>query len=235
MPQETHSSGGLRGCVTGLGRARWQTHAVLLLLTGAAYGLAALYLPRAAPSYLMTLAFGYLSLLLLALTLLIGPLRLALDRRRRRNPVNLDLRRDVGIWAGITGLLHVVFGFQQRFGGDILRFFLARTADGWRLLGGTLGAANHVGLLATLILVALLATSNDLSLRRLKGPRWKTLQRLNYALFGFAVLHTVLYQAISGREGAFATAVVVETLVTVVGQFAGLTLVQARRAGIKKP
>lgn len=234
MPQESHSSGGLRGFVTGFGRARWQSHAVLLLLTGAAYGLAALYLPRAAPSYRMTLAFGYLSLLLLALTLLIGPLRLGLDRRRR-NPVNLDIRRDIGIWAGITGLLHVVFGFQQRFGGDILRFFIARTAEGWRLLGGTLGAANHVGLLATLILVALLATSNDLSLRRLKGPRWKTLQRLNYALFGFAMLHTVLYQAISGREGAFATAVVVGTLVTVVGQFAGLSLVQARRAGIKKP
>ena len=225
---------GLRRLVVGLGHVRWLTHGVLLLAAAAAYGLGMAYVPRAAPSYIITLAFGYLSLLLIAITLLIGPLKLILNRRRKRNPVNLDIRRDIGIWAGITGLLHVVFGLQQRFGGDLVRFFFSRDANGWHLLGGAFGVANHVGLLATLALVALLVTSNDLALRKLKGRRWKRLQRLNYGLFAFAVLHTVLYQGISGRDGLFATAVVIVTLLTVVVQFAGLTLFQARRTAIKK-
>jgi len=225
----------LRGFVVGFGRARWLTHAVLLALTAVAYGLGMLYAPRAAPSYVITLAFGYWALLLIAITLVIGPLQLARDRRRRRNPVNLNIRRDIGIWAGITGLLHVVFGLQQRFGGDVIRFFFSHDANGWRLLGGAFGIANHVGLLGTLVLIVLLVTSNDLALRKLKGPRWKTLQRLNYALAVFAVLHTVLYQSLGGRQGAFADAVVVGMLVTVVVQFVGISLVQARRADVNKP
>lgn len=225
----------LLAAFAGLGRTRWWTHGALLSLTALAYGLGALYVPRGAPSYIATLAFGYWALLLTAVTLVIGPVRLLLNRRLRRNPVNVDLRRDVGIWAGITALLHVWFGFQQRFGGDILRFFFYRTADGWRLLGNTFGLANHVGLLATLAVAALLATSNDLSLRKLRGPRWKTLQRLNYALFAFAVLHTVLYQAISNRQPIFANVVIVGTLATVVVQFVGLSLVQARQDHVKKP
>lgn len=212
-----------------IGRARWFTHLALLLLTGFAYWLGTRYVPRGAFSYVATLAFGYWSLLLVAVTLFIGPLRLLLQRRLRRNPVNDNLRRDIGIWAGITALLHVVFGLQQRFGGDIVRFFFYRDANGWHLLTNSFGIANHVGLLATLLIIALLVTSNTLSLRKLKGPRWKALQRFNYGLFAFAVLHTVLYQSISGREGAFADAVIWGTLATVVVQFVGLSLVRARR------
>jgi sulfoxide reductase heme-binding subunit YedZ len=212
-----------------IGRARWLTHLVLLLLSGFAYWLGTRYVPRGAFSYVATLAFGYWSLLLVAVTLVIGPLRLFMHGRLRRNPVNDNLRRDVGIWAGITALLHVLFGLQQRFGGDIIRFFFYHDANGWHLLTNTFGIANHVGLLATLLIIALLVTSNTLSLRNLKGPRWKALQRFNYGLFAFAVLHTVLYQSISGREGMFADAVIWGTLATVVVHFVGLSLVRARR------
>src|SRR2546422_4358298 len=48
---------------------------------------------------------GYASLGLILLTLAIGPWRLL---RGKPNPVSSDLTRDVGIAAGVTGVVHVV-------------------------------------------------------------------------------------------------------------------------------
>jgi sulfoxide reductase heme-binding subunit YedZ len=56
------------------------------------------------------------------------------------------------------------------------------------------GLANYTGLIATLILVLLLATSNDWALRKLGTPQWKQLQRWNYACFGLTAIHTFAYQ-----------------------------------------
>ena len=55
------------------------------------------------------------------------------------------------------------------------------------------GLSNHTGLIAALILLLLLATSNDVSLRRLGPSRWKGWQRWNYACFALAALHSFGY------------------------------------------
>jgi sulfoxide reductase heme-binding subunit YedZ len=55
------------------------------------------------------------------------------------------------------------------------------------------GLSNYTGLFAGLILLALLATSNDVSLRKLGNPGWKSLQRWNYACFGLTAIHTFGY------------------------------------------
>src|SRR5919199_1483700 len=62
----------------------------------------------------LSIATGYVALALLALTLAVGPVR-ALTRRRL--PLSIDLRRDVGICTAILGLAHVVLGLQVHFGG----------------------------------------------------------------------------------------------------------------------
>ena len=43
-------------------------------------------------------------------------------------------------------------------------------------------------------MLALLATSNDASLRKLGTPGWKQLQRWNYAAFALMAVHTFTYQ-----------------------------------------
>jgi DMSO/TMAO reductase YedYZ heme-binding membrane subunit len=63
-------------------------------------------------------------------------------------------------------------------------------------LTNTFGWGNWTGLAATIIVVGLLATSNDLALRKLKAKVWKNLQRLNYALFGLVIAHAILYGAL---------------------------------------
>src|SRR5829696_8393886 len=90
----------------GFGARRAITHVVLALATAAGIYATTLYRTRGEAAYIFMIGFGYISVIFLGVTLLIGPIYLL---RKRFNPVNIDLRRDTGIWAGITGVLHVVF------------------------------------------------------------------------------------------------------------------------------
>jgi sulfoxide reductase heme-binding subunit YedZ len=211
----------------GMSRKRWLTHGTLLLITLVSiFAIQSLYLPTAAFGFVLTIATAYISLALIVLTLLIGPFKLMVQRR---NPVNIDLRRNVGIWAAFNGIVHVIFGLQVHDRVGVIGYFLRQTAEGYTLLTNRFGIANWVGLVATVILLVLLFTSNDLSLRRLKGRRWKALQRWNYGLAGLTLLHTFLYQVVSGRERDFVTFTLLLTLVLLAGQFMGIQLYRASR------
>jgi methionine sulfoxide reductase heme-binding subunit len=142
-----------------------------------------------------TTATGYIALGLLGLTLLIGPAHLIL---RRRTPVSSYLARDVGMWAAIVSVIHVIAGFfvhgpSAPLVERILLYFFA--PDGTPLTNA-FGWGNWTGLAATVIVVGLLAISSDTALRKLKAKRWKNLQRLNYALFALVIAHAILYGAL---------------------------------------
>ncbi len=205
---------------------RWLTHFVLALFSVGGYLLAGRYAPKGSPDYLLTIGMGYVSLALISLSLIIGPLMLL---RQRQNPVNLMLRRDVGIWAGITGLIHVFFGLFLNARGDLLTNFLRWTEDGYRILTSLRGITNDIGLIATLILLALLLTSNNLMLRRLKGKPWKALQRWNYVLFGLVLLHTFTYQRVSIRESYFRSGTLLLMLGALIVQAVGIQLYRQRK------
>jgi DMSO/TMAO reductase YedYZ heme-binding membrane subunit len=210
-----------------IGRWRWLTHGALVSLSAAGAFAGHLYAPYAAANYALTIGFGYTSILLIAASLIIGPVKLLWQRR---NPVNIDLRRDVGIWSAITGCLHVLFGLQLHKNGQLLLYFLEPTPRGYRLIRNLFGLSNDLGAVATILLVALLVISNDLSLRRLKGKRWKLLQRGNYLLAAFALAHTFGYQTVSRREHIFTDGVILLTLVTLAAQLAGVYLYRSRSA-----
>jgi sulfoxide reductase heme-binding subunit YedZ len=142
----------------------------------------------------LTIATAYVGLAFLAATLLIGPLN---ERRGRVNPVSTNVRRDIGIWAALAGILHTLVGFQVHMRGDIVRYFVPE-ADAGAVSGGAMAflAANYTGLTATLLLVVLLTISNDFALRTLGSLRWKKVQRLNYLLFVLVIVHGFLYFAV---------------------------------------
>src|SRR5262249_39839060 len=145
----------------------------------------------------LSMASAYTGLALLGATLATGPWNVL---RGRPNPVSTDLRRDIGIWAGIVGLIHVAVGLQVHAGGNIWHYFFHPPAPERlvvRLRPGRF--ANHTGLVATLILVVLLALSNDCSLRRMGRPRWKTIHRSVYVAFALIVAHGALYQLLEKR------------------------------------
>ncbi len=140
----------------------------------------------------LSLATAFVGLAFLGATLMVGPLN---ERLGRPNPVSTNLRRDIGIWAAIGGVIHTVAGLQVHMKGDIVRYFIPDLATGHFISKGVVAflSANYTGLGATLLLLVLLAISNDVALRTIGVTRWKRIQRLNYLLFALVVVHGILY------------------------------------------
>lgn len=149
-----------------------------------------------------SMATAYAGLALLGFTLLVGAVNIL---RSRPNPTSSDLTRDVGIAATLVSIVHVAVGLFVHMGGNPLRYFFFPPGETHLipLRYDAFGLTNWLGLFVTLILILLFATSNDLSLRQLGKKRWKTLQRLNYVLFGGVALHGLAYQILEKRNVPF--------------------------------
>ena len=178
-----------------LSRRLWRHHLPIGFLTLAATGL--LYGTRDYSDVITRLSFSsaYPALALIGLSLMIGPWKVL--KRRRGVAVSMDFRRDLGIWAGIMGIFHAVVGNFEHIRG---RPWLYYIYENWQdthvqpFRHDLFGLGNFTGLIAALILLALLATSNDASLRKMGTPGWKQLQRWNYAAFALMAVHTFTYQ-----------------------------------------
>jgi sulfoxide reductase heme-binding subunit YedZ len=195
-----------------LARRLWRHHLPLAVVTGACSFF--LYVTRPYPDVLTRLSFAtaWPALVLLSVTLLLGPWRAL---QRRPYALSQDLRRDIGIWAGAIGVLHAGIGQCVHLRG---RPWLYYIYEKWQVLPvryDVFGLSNHTGLVAALILLVLLATSNDMALRRLGPPRWKGWQRWNYACFVLAALHTFGYLiGIESLKAASLTVAVLCVLIT---------------------
>jgi len=143
-------------------------------------------------------ATAYPALALLAATLLVGPWKVL---HRTANPVSSDLRRDMGIWAGILGVVHAGVGQCVHLRGRPWLYYVYGPGEHHHGMRHDLfGLANYTGALGTLLLIALLATSNDLSLRRFGALKWKQLQRWNYAVFALVAVHSFAFQGVETQK-----------------------------------
>ena len=195
-------------------KKRWKTHFVVAVLSSLITALLFLSVPMvyrlfSADSshaddaiFRLSLSLGYAALLLLLFTLLISVWNLL--KNRKLLPIQYDVRRDVGIWAGIVGISHSIVGLFVHFRdkpNSFLYYFIfpPETSSSFPLRYDLFGLANYTGLFGFLIVALLLAISNDFSLKKLGNKRWKNLQRLNYLFFGFVFLHSVIYALIEKR------------------------------------
>ena len=176
-----------------------------------------LYITRPYRDVITRLSFAtaYPALGLLSATLLIGPWNLL---RARPSLVSNDLRRDLGIWAGIVGVAHSAIVQCVHLRGRPWLYYVYGSQDhshSFPIRHDLFGLANYSGLFSVLLLAALFATSNDLSLRALGTRRWKQLQQWNYVVFALTAIHAFAFQAVEKQKISF---------VVVVGFFAGVTL-----------
>lgn len=146
----------------------------------------------------ISLGTAYASLIYVALSLSLGPMNVI---RSRPLPVSYMLRRDVGIWAGIFALVHVIAGLNVHLGGKFWLYFVydAASAKAFPIRYDPFGFANHSGLVITLMIIVLLTISNNAALRRLRSTRWKSIQRWNYGVGAILVFHGLLYQFLEKR------------------------------------
>jgi sulfoxide reductase heme-binding subunit YedZ len=194
----------------------------LPLLTVSAVSVFVLYVTRPYRDVVTKVSFAtaYPALVLLAATLLIGPWNLL---RGKRTPISSDWRRDVGIWAGILGLVHTAIGQNVHLRGRPWLYYIYEPGKHhlFPLRHDLFGFANYTGLISALILLALLATSNNYSLRALGTPRWKQLQRWNYVAFALMAAHAIAYQVNEKQKAPFVATVLISIVVTLVLQGIG--------------
>jgi methionine sulfoxide reductase heme-binding subunit len=197
----------------------------LPLLASSAGVVLLLYFTRPYRDFWMKASFStaYPALFLLLLTLMIGPFNVL---TRKRCPVSNDLRRDIGIWAGILGIAHSAIGQNVHLRGRPWLYYLyeARQKHWLPIRHDLFGFSNYTGLLCVLVVTALLASSNDYSLRKLGTSQWKILQRWNYAAFGLAAGHAVGYLLIEHQHASFVLLIASGTAITLAMQTGGYVL-----------
>ncbi|HKP34128.1 MAG TPA: hypothetical protein VJT70_05035 [Sphingomicrobium sp.] len=177
----------------------------------------------------LSFASAYPALILISLSLLIGPLKVMSGKRV---PVSMDLRRDLGIWAGMTGLFHAAVGQFVHLRGRPWLYYVYENSRDRNLVPlrhDRFGFANYTGLSAALILLLLLCLSNDASLRKLRTQSWKRLQRWNYACFALIAVHTFLYQLGMERQKLpFVATAIIAVVTTSLIQWHGFRLQRSR-------
>ena len=211
---------------------RIYTHHVPLFLIASASG-AALYVTRPYKDVITKLSFAsaYPALALLVATLLVGPWY---TLRGQVTPVSSDLRRDIGIWAGIVGLFHSVIGQNVHLRGRPWLYYVYehRKFGPTGLRHDLFGFNNYTGLSAAIVLTLLLATSNDWFLRRLGKHKWKQMQRWNYACFALVGVHTLGYQIMEKQKASFEIMAVAFIALTLILQTSGYAM---KRYNLNRP
>ena len=137
-------------------------------------------------------SIGDASLILLYVTLSLGPIaRLNASLGRI-----VLLRREIGIWFGLFGLLHTYLILDGWVRWDVMRFlgyeFVPQAGRNVRLESG-FGMANLLGLAAVVIAIPLMVTSTDWAIKKLGGSAWKFLHFGTYIIFWLVVAHTLYF------------------------------------------
>ena len=199
---------------------RLRNHLSLGAISAASLGIAAWLGGEAAAADNISIVSAYLCLLLFSLALLIGPARVW----RGGAPIlNTHMRRDIGIWGGLTGLVHFFLANALAMNFEYLGLFVenatvppsAEVRDQLYLWGTILGYV------VALLILVLLALSSDRVLRAVGARWWKRLQRLSYVVFVATVLHAFAFQILETRPSLWVVVVSAITLVVIGMQLTG--------------
>lgn len=144
------------------------------------------------PMHRWNRAFGDASLVLIALSMGLGPLA----RLARPTVRLLKFRRELGIYGCLLAIVHtavILVGWVQW---DLMRLFGFEwhpDLQEYVMLQHGFGLANGIGLAALLLACILALTSNDLSQRRLGVSAWKFLQMGVLPIWWLTVAHVAYF------------------------------------------
>lgn len=164
---------------------------------------------------------GYLSVVLLAFTLVIGPLKLI---RKLKNPLSTYFRRDIGIFAGVLAIVHSVTGLFVHLRGKMFLYFFKESESGYSIRFDSFGLANYTGLISAGLIIILLITSNDKTIIWLTPGKWKNIQRLSYLMFVLVLVHSYFYWVGGKNKDLLFYFYLPLMLVIVIMQFAGVII-----------
>ncbi len=137
-------------------------------------------------------AVGDMSLVLIGLSMTIGPLARLLTVFRTAVP----WRRELGIYGVLLAVIHTVIILAGWVEWDLIRLFgyeLHPVTNRYVMFQHGFGLANVIGIVALVYGIVLALTSNDWSQRLLSGSVWKFLQQSAYVLWMLIIIHTAYF------------------------------------------
>lgn len=165
--------------------------AVLLLAIGLTYLFLGVH-STWAPIHRWNRAFADASFVLLAATMMIGPLA----RLRSASSWIVPWRRELGVYAIVFGAIHFFLILDGWIGWELPRLvglLVHPFRDDYVMAEHGFGLANIIGMVALGYGAILLATSSDRAVRHLGGSVWKFVHRGAYVLWTLVVLHTAYF------------------------------------------
>ncbi len=167
----------------------WKTrHLVMLLI--AVLGSYAFYesRPQWSDMHRFNRAIGDMSLMLVALCMVIGPLARLFPKMRFAVP----WRRESGIYGVLLAVVHTIIILAGWVQWDLIRLFgyELHPTGVYVMVQHGFSLANVVGIVALIYGLVLASSSNDWSQRKLSGSVWKFLQQSAYVLWMLIVVHT---------------------------------------------
>ena len=176
----------------------------------------------------LSIATAYICLFLITIALSIGPLQII---RNGRISLNIYLRRDVGIWAAIAGLVHCVIATKLAMTPEYINTYvdvsfgiLSENARADLFLWGSVSAF----VIAVLLLI-LLSLSNQRAMKSLGVTWWKRLQRLAYLALVLTIIHGLAFQLIESRSLILIGILLIALLQVAILQSIGFALVIKHR------
>jgi DMSO/TMAO reductase YedYZ heme-binding membrane subunit len=209
---------------------RLKHHTALTAFSAICLGIAAIIGPVQGIADRWSIVSAYLCLLLLGCALLIGPFHAI---RNGRPLGNSYIRRDLGIWAALTGLLHFYLANVLSMNYEYLSRYvenssLSPTAE---IRSDLYTWGTVLGYVIAILFVVLLGLSSDRILRSVGLKWWKRLQRLSYFGFVFTCAHAFAFQVLESREMLWVLIVLLTTALVLLGQCFGLAAVRKWRGG----
>jgi len=206
-------------------RSRPRTHtsraagSLLRLVVGAVIGDPAAALDR------VSLASAYIFLLLISVVLLIGPLR---AMQTGRVTINHTVRRDLAIWSAFLGLVHLLAGSMQSMTPNYLSAYVTHavipppvaTREAYFLW------STIAGFVIGILLIVLLALSNNRSMTWIGKRWWKRLHSASYFVFILTIVHGLGFQVLESRSWPGYVVVGAVTLLVCIGQFRGFRAIR---------
>ncbi len=147
----------------------------------------------------VSLATAYICLILMAVALCLGPLRAL---RSAPLVLNIYLRRDIGIWSGLAGLVHLFVATELSMSQSYMELYVNHSTSGLSnsMRESLFSWGSIVGFLVGVFVLLLLILSNNAIMRFVGSTWWKRLQRFAYAVFVLTVLHGFAFQALEARN-----------------------------------
>ena len=207
---------------------RLRHHAALIAITGVSLGTSVVIGLDGTAADQLSIVSAYLCLFLLGAALLIGPLHAF----RTGKPLgNSSIRRDIGIWAALNGLLHFYLANVLAMNYEYLGVFVNNAAvpPSPEIRSELYSWGTRLGYAIAVLFIILLVLSNDWMVRTVGLKWWKRIQRFSYLVFLFTCIHAFAFQVLESREARWIVVVSLVTMMVLIGQSFGFASIKNSR------